>query len=112
VTSIGTSAFYGCTSLTYHAYDNALYLGNKSNPYLVLVKAKNTSIASCTIHEDTRVIYRFAFRDCASLTSVTFVNPNGWTANSTLFSASALTNKATAATYLESTYRGYMWRRE
>ena len=72
VMSIGYDAFSGCTSLTYHTYDNALYLGNNSNPYLVLVKVKDTSIASCTIHEDTRVISKSAFARCILLESVQF----------------------------------------
>ena len=71
VTNIGSGAFKGCTSLTYNEYDNAYYLGNSTNPYLLLVKAKNTSIKSCKIHEDVKFIYDQAFDDCESLTSVT-----------------------------------------
>ena len=71
VTSIGEYAFSGCTSLQYNEYDNAYYLGNAVHPYLVLVKAKNTSISSCTISEQTRVIYYSAFSFCFSLTSIT-----------------------------------------
>ena len=71
VTSIGEYAFYYCTSLTYNEYDNAYYLGNEDNPYVVLIKAKSTDITSCEIHNDTKVIYSSAFRSCSSLTSVT-----------------------------------------
>ena len=71
VTNIGSGAFKGCTSLTYNEYDNAYYLGNSTNPYLLLVKAKNTSIKSCKIHEDVKFIYDQAFEDCRSFTSVT-----------------------------------------
>ena len=70
VTSIGLKAFYGCTSLTYNVYDNGKYLGNESNPYLVLVKATSTSITSCEINENCRFIYEDAFYDCDSLTSI------------------------------------------
>lgn len=41
VTSIGSYAFYNCSSLQYTKYDNAHYLGNDSNPYVVLVKGLN-----------------------------------------------------------------------
>ena len=71
VTSIGDYAFSGCNNLVGNEYDNAYYLGNDQNPYLLLLRAKSTTITSCTIHKDTRFIYDSAFRDCTSLTSVT-----------------------------------------
>ena len=71
VTSIDGSAFSGCTKLSYNAYDNAKYLGNAQNPYVALIKASDTSITSCTIHADTKVICGSAFSGCPSLTSVT-----------------------------------------
>ena len=74
VTSIDENAFYGCSSLKYNEYDNAYYLGNDSNPYLVLIKARDTSITSCTINENTKIIYYLAFDGCSSLTSLTIGN--------------------------------------
>ena len=71
VTSIGEGAFEGCTSLIYNEYDNACYLGNDNNPYIVLVKAKSKDITSCDIDDDTKVIYTCAFSNCSSLTSIT-----------------------------------------
>ena len=71
VTTIGSSAFAGCTSLTYNVYDNGKYLGNESTPYLVLVKATSTSIKSCEINENCKVICEAAFCDCYRLTSIT-----------------------------------------
>ncbi len=71
VTSIGNSVFSGCTSLEYNEYDNAYYLGNSSNPYVVLVKAKSTDITSCDINSNTKFIHSSAFYNCTSLTSVT-----------------------------------------
>ena len=72
VTSIGGWAFSDCTSLTYNEYNNALYLGNAENPYHALIKAKDTSITTCVIHNNTRVIAGAAFYYyCTSLTSVT-----------------------------------------
>ena len=51
-------------------YDNAYYLGNSDNPYLVLLRAVDTAITSCEIHPKTRVIASCAFMNCASLTSI------------------------------------------
>ncbi|MBP5288871.1 MAG: leucine-rich repeat domain-containing protein, partial [Clostridia bacterium] len=67
VTSIDRGAFDGCTSLTYSTYDNAKYLGNETNPYVVLIKANSTSITSCSIHPNTKLIYHSAFCNCTSL---------------------------------------------
>ncbi len=72
---VDKNAFYGCSALTYNAYDNAYYLGNEQNPYLVLIKAINTSITSCQINENTKVIYNNAFENCTALSSITI--PNG-----------------------------------
>ena len=71
VTSIGIQAFDSCNSLKYNEYDNALYLGNSTNPYVVLVEEKSYNITSCIIHEDTIIIYRFAFSNCKNLASIT-----------------------------------------
>ena len=70
VTSIGSGAFSGCDNLQYNEYDNAIYLGNAENPYLVLIKAKDTLITSVTIPDSTKVIYEGAFYGCSGLTSV------------------------------------------
>ena len=70
VTSIGYDAFWGCTGLTYNEYDNAYYLGNETNPYLVLMKAKDIDITSCAICEQTKFIYGSAFSGCSGLRSI------------------------------------------
>jgi hypothetical protein len=41
----------------YNEYDNAYYLGNTENPYMVLIKAKSNDITSCKINENTKIIY-------------------------------------------------------
>ncbi|MBQ7567126.1 MAG: leucine-rich repeat domain-containing protein [Oscillospiraceae bacterium] len=75
MTSIGLAAL-DCKSydLGYNEYDNALYLGNASNPHLVLISSKGKTIASCQIHKSTRFIYNNAFEFCNSLTSITIPN--------------------------------------
>ena len=71
VTSIGTSAFEDIESLQYNEYDNAYYLGNENNPYILLVKVKSTTITSCKINENCKFINDFAFKNCSNLTSIT-----------------------------------------
>ncbi len=70
VTNIGEDAFSGCSGLTYSEYNNAYYLGNDNNPYVVLAKAKSNSITSCEINANTRLIFSSAFSGCTSIASV------------------------------------------
>lgn len=84
-------AFYGCDSLKYNQYDNALYLGNADNPYLILVKAIHNNITSCVINENTRFLQQDAFYNCTKLTSITI--PDSVTSlNRSLFDFSGLTS--------------------
>ena len=71
ITSIDSYAFNGCRNLKYNEYDNVLYLGNNSHPYVVLMKAKSQDNISCTINAHTNIIYSNAFSGCSSLTSIT-----------------------------------------
>lgn len=70
VVKIEMSAFRDCDRLVYNEYDNAVYLGNNINPYHALINAKDTSIANCNIHNDTKTIADSAFEDCDLLASV------------------------------------------
>lgn len=70
ITLIGASAFGSCSSLQYNEYDNAYYLGNSSNPYVVLTKAKDRSITLCKINENCRVIGSYAFQYCSSIRTI------------------------------------------
>ena len=93
VTSIGDDVFFKCTSLTsvtipdsvtifgddvfefsyslqYNEYGNAYYLGNEHNPYIILIKVKDTRSTSCEIHNSTKFIHSSAFR-CSDLTTIT-----------------------------------------
>lgn len=83
VKSVEVDAFTYCNNIKYNEYENAYYLGNTANPYVFLKKAKSTEITGCTIHANTKLIYRGAFRDCASLTGsitipagITFIDQN------------------------------------
>ncbi len=69
---LSPNAFEGCSKLQYTEYDNALYLGNKENPYSVLVKAKDNNITSCKIHKDTNSAVSLWTEKCQSLTSIEF----------------------------------------
>ena len=92
VTSIGYSAFYGCDLLVFNEYDNAYYLGNDTNKYVVLIKAKTTSVASCNINDSCKIIYSSAFDGCRSITSITI--PDGVTSigDSAFYGCSSLTS--------------------
>lgn len=67
---VGAYAFDGCSALPYNAYDNAYYLGNEENPYLVLIKAKNTNITSCEINDGSRILLQYSFKDCSLLNEI------------------------------------------
>ena len=71
VTSIGENAFQNCNNLNYYEYENAYYLGNYSNHYILLVKAKENSITNCTINNVTKFIYNNAFENCTKLEGIT-----------------------------------------
>ncbi len=75
VTSIGGYAFYNCNGLQYNEYNNGLYLGNSTNSYIALIKAKDQSITSCAINENTKTIAAYAFSQCRLLENV--IMPNG-----------------------------------
>ena len=92
VVSIGNSCFLGCDNIVKLSipssiksatawgitsqvielaeYDNAYYFGNGNEPYLILYRAKDKNITSCTINEQTKYIYSQAFERCESLTDV------------------------------------------
>ncbi|PWM71284.1 MAG: hypothetical protein DBX59_09220 [Bacillota bacterium] len=76
---VGETAFLSCDKLNYNRYDNGYYLGSKNNPYLIFIKATDTSITSCSINDKTKFIYgaavspwgyEIAFYNCSSLTNI------------------------------------------
>lgn len=74
VTSIGYDIFCGCANLQCNEYENGYYLGNDSNPYLILRSVKSRDIVSFTINNNTRFVDEFAFGGCNSLTSIVIPN--------------------------------------
>lgn len=74
ITIVGDNAFNNCGKLSFTEYESALYLGNKNNPYIVLVKAKDASITSCTVTDKTKAICSNAFYGCSNLLAITIPN--------------------------------------
>ena len=72
--AISLSAFDGCSDEVFNSYDNALYLGTGTNPYLYLMKAASTDITSCKIHSDCKYINDGAFKGCDKLTAISLPN--------------------------------------
>ena len=61
--------FWGQNNLKYNEYENALYLGSVNNPYLILIKAKSTTVKNLKVHENCKIICPQAFIN-NSLTSI------------------------------------------
>lgn len=67
---IGYGAFQNCNILEFAEYENAYYLGNEVNPYVLLVKGKDKMQESYTIHSDTKMIYESAFYEFQNITEI------------------------------------------
>ena len=74
IISIGSGAFSGCSNLSYFQHNNAYFLGNEENPYVLLMKVDDKTITNFEINEKTRIIYDSVFRDCTSLKSIEIPN--------------------------------------
>ena len=70
VTSVGICAFSDCSSLAYIESDGAAFLGNKNNPYVILMHMTDPSVTSFTIPDGTKIVYAEAFKDCTALTDI------------------------------------------
>lgn len=70
ISMIEDDAFSYCTALEGYEENNACYLGNENNKYLVLLKAKDEDITSCSINNKCRFIMDDAFSYCKSLTDI------------------------------------------
>lgn len=56
--------------LQYNKFDNGLYLGNKKNPYVCLVKTINKDIEEIIVPDSCRIICTYAFDDCPNLENI------------------------------------------
>ena len=68
VRSVGVDAFLECTKLQYVTDGVGKYLGNKSSPNLVFIKANN-GIGACKLKNGTKIIADGAFKD-STLTAI------------------------------------------
>lgn len=68
--SIGEKAFDKCDSLVYNEYEKGYYIGNSTNPYLVLMKL-HFEVRNFFVREDTKIIYRLQFsrQECSAIIS-------------------------------------------
>ncbi|MBR1676301.1 MAG: leucine-rich repeat domain-containing protein, partial [Clostridia bacterium] len=114
VTSIGDWAFRSCSSL------KSVKFGENSRLASIGRDAFQdcSSLTSIAIPSSVIYIGEWAFFDCSSLTSVTFKNTSGWWYSSSFFatsgtaiSSSDLANVSTAAIFLKATYCSYFWKR-
>ena len=70
INSIYLDIFTTLPNLNYTEYNNAYYFGSSNNLYMFLVKAKDNSITTCTIHSNTKFIANDAFLDCTNLKNI------------------------------------------
>ena len=106
ITSIGGTAFYGCNR-SYNQYDNAYYLGNVENQYLVLIKGISSDITSCNISNDCKVIATSAFDSYSGLTSVTIGNSVTSIGQRAFYSCSGLTSLTIPNSVTSIDYRAF-----
>ena len=71
LTNVDDSSIAACENIKYNEDEIAYYIGSNENPYLYLVKVKNSEIVSVDIPETTRFIHPGIFANCTSLTSIT-----------------------------------------
>ncbi|MBQ7661129.1 MAG: leucine-rich repeat domain-containing protein [Clostridia bacterium] len=70
VKSIGSNAFYKCSGLQ-NTVGNLIYIQTTDNPYFYLQGTTSTSITSCEINANCKLIGNRAFEDCSRLTTIT-----------------------------------------
>jgi len=68
ITNLGVSTFDGCYDLQYSIFDDAKYLGNEVNPYVVLMDA---GTSTQEIHTNTKIVAYDAFRSYTNKSKLT-----------------------------------------
>ncbi len=66
----GLSALDSCASLMYNVKDNVKYLGDETNPYLVVMGVTDKSLTSYVVLDGAKFINYAAFWNCSSATSI------------------------------------------
>ena len=74
ITTVGDNAFANCDKLALTEVDDVCYLGNESNPYVVLVGTSDPTISQCMVKETTKAICSNAFYECTNLKTITIPN--------------------------------------
>lgn len=74
LTYISDSAFVGCNKIKYNKCNKALYIGNKNNLYVALIKVEDKNITSCEIDIITKIIACSAFKNCEKLGDIIIPN--------------------------------------
>ena len=67
--SMGSYVFWDCEKLQYNEYENARYLGNEANPYVIMSRVTDLGISVLKVHEQTKIIDQYAAADCEWMTS-------------------------------------------
>ncbi len=76
IENIESKAFAALGNLELNKEENGnlLYLGNKSNPYLLLIRPTSSDVTKCTVSEKTKLIYAGAFSGCSNLEEIFLSN--------------------------------------
>ena len=67
---VGSGAFSNCHASLYTEEGYCKYVAAEDNPYAILAEVTNTNFTSCTINENTKIIAKKAFYNCADITSM------------------------------------------
>lgn len=108
ITTIGTRAFGNCPALKNVSIPSNIKSINRSAFY------NCTSLTKMVIPSNVKEIGLYAFYGCSSLTSVSLYQTrwNIYRESGAWYATLTINSLSTAATYLRSTYNGYIWRPE
>lgn len=70
IKQIESDTFSYCNTAIFNEYEGGNYLGNKDNPYAVLIAITDKEQSGYTIHNDTEMISNSVFYGCENLTSI------------------------------------------
>ena len=109
ITHIGERAFQVCSGLEYVVFED----GSQLNTIGTSAFGGCANLLEVVIPDSVTSIDNWAFGWCYNLISVEFKDPNGWRISGMYpLTSSELSNASTAAQYLTSTYRDYIWSKQ